>query len=582
MKINAKDSLALMIVLIICMLQACGPAPRKHADIQVDLETLDKKPVESKVVLTENGDQCEGLEDVEILYALNMYKEALLKTENLLGRQCSREVDFQIYKMMGRIYDARKDPANAAYYYMTALEFADLQEQETVRRLAIQSASCINTERIVRLSDKVEMMLQAGGDLLFGVGMAKYEKGEDKDSLTLLQAYLSRYPQKKSQLQAETVIQTIENRYAFNRYRIGVLLPLSGVYAPIGNNILMAIHLALNDYDRRHANAMFQLIVRDTQADPNRAIEAVRELDHCKVSGIIGPMLSANAAAGEANKLGVPMIVLTQKEAISGLGQYIFRHFITPRMQMEVLVAHLTKAAGVKRFAVLHPDDKYGRAFSKIFVEMVGMYAGDITEVESYAPGQTDFADQIKNFVYGYHTMDKKGKRQFIAADEKRKRHGNYEAEVGFEVLFIPDTVNTAKLIAPQLLYNDINNVILAGTNLWQSWDQSELEKAYVKRVVFPSGFDASSKKRDVKWFVEGFESEKGQPPGFIEAVAYDTSMMMMEILSTSEVKTREDITKKLKSSKTFSGITGNTSFDPFGESVKEINLVQLTAKASL
>lgn len=269
---------------------------------------------------------------------------------------------------------------------MTAHEIGDPPEQETVWHLAVQSASCIDTEGIIRLSDTIEMMFQTGGDLLFGVGMAKYEKGEDKDSLALLQAYRSRYPRKASLLQTETIIQTIEDRTAFNRHRIGALLPLSGLYAPIGNNILMAINLALNEYDRRHANAMFQLIVRDTQADPYRATEAVRELHHYKVSGIIGPMLSANAAAGEAVKLEVPMIVLTQKEDI----------------------------------------------------------------------------------------------------------------------------------------------------------------------------------------------------PGFIEAVAYDTSMMMMGILSQSEVKTREDIANNLKSSKTYSGITGKTSFDPFGEPVKEINLVQLTDKASL
>ena len=175
---------------------------------------------------------------------------------------------------------------------------------------------------------------------------------------------------------------------------------------------------------------------------------------------------------------------------------------------MEALVAHLTEAEGVKHFAVLHPDDKYGRAFSKIFVEMVGMYEGYITEVESYATGQTDFTDQIKNFIRGYYTLDNKGKRQFIARDKKRKRHGNYEAIVDFEALFIPETVNTAKLITPQLLYNDINNVIMAGTNLWQSWDKRELANAYVKRGVFPSGFDASSNRRGVKGFVEGFESD--------------------------------------------------------------------------
>ena len=41
------------------------------------------------------------------------------------------------------------------------------------------------------------------------------------------------------------------------------------------------------------------------------------------------------------------------------------------------------------------------------------------------------------------------------------------------------------------------------------------------------------------------------------------------------------DIVEKLKSSQTYSGMTGETSFDPFGEPVKAIDLVQLTVKAN-
>ena len=80
---------------------------------------------------------------------------------------------------------------------------------------------------------------------------------------------------------------------------------------------------------------------------------------------------------------------------------------------------------------------------------------------------------------------------------------------------------------------------------------------------------------------MEGFGSENGQPPVFIEAVAYDTSMMM-EILTEVEVKTRKEFAQKLKSTKTYPGITGETSFDHTGEPIKEISLVHLTAKANL
>lgn len=117
MKFKVKISLTLILLLIICVLQACGPAPRKQTNSQVGQGSLNKTPVENQAVMANNCDQGEGLEDVETLYALNMYKLALRKAADLLERSCSPKVDFQVYKMMGRIYDARKEPVNAANFF---------------------------------------------------------------------------------------------------------------------------------------------------------------------------------------------------------------------------------------------------------------------------------------------------------------------------------------------------------------------------------------------------------------------------------------------------------------------------------
>jgi ABC-type branched-subunit amino acid transport system substrate-binding protein len=72
----------------------------------------------------------------------------------------------------------------------------------------------------------------------------------------------------------------------------------------------------------------------------------------------MGPLGSEEslAAAEEAKKLEVSLIILTQEEGIADGGNYVFRNFLTGTMQVKTLVKYVVEDLHLGSFAVLHPE----------------------------------------------------------------------------------------------------------------------------------------------------------------------------------------------------------------------------------
>ncbi|MEK7841748.1 MAG: penicillin-binding protein activator, partial [Deltaproteobacteria bacterium] len=168
--------------------------------------------------------------------------------------------------------------------------------------------------------------------------------------------------------------------------RIGVILPLSGKYATFGEQALKGILLASGIFEtkgqegkgtRRQDNiqtANVEIIIKDTRDDPIASAKAVEYLAlNENVVGIIGPLLTITStdAAGKAQELKVPTIVLSQKEGITNAGDYIFRNFLLPSEQAKAIALYAINKLDCKKFAVLYPNSPYGTELANLFKEEV-------------------------------------------------------------------------------------------------------------------------------------------------------------------------------------------------------------------
>ena len=514
----------------------------------------------------------------------------------------------------------------AAYYYEGRFE-------EVIARAGLELAGMEDDDRRLRilgLAGDAHMALDdpvaaAAAYLPAYVIADSSVLNELKEKLSAAIRLMTR--EELAELQAKTesaasrqLLETLGRALLYRRYTIGVLLPLTGPYSVFGQRALTGVELALAEASRQ--NPLVEVIVKDTGGDHRRAAQAVIDLHDAGVAAIIGPIAAAPSAAETAQRLRMPIVTLTQREGITSIGDYVFRNFITPRMQAEALVTYAVQAKGLKRFAIFYPEDNYGKTFMNLFWDEVIRQEAFVVGVESYDVEQTDFAGAIKKFAGLDPTPDEALERELAPRLDDTAYLGDFSYAAGdlpglyfplpaalqpaandsqenllptlirvdepvddeeepisivdFDAVFIPDAPKTAGLLIPQLAYFDISKPLLMGTNLWHSEELVAMSRNYVQGAVFPDGFFADSRRPMVSRFVEAYSSVYGDRPGFMEAVAYDTASLVLQSLSQQGVRSKTQIRDALLKLADYPGATGLTAFDYDGDARKQPFMISI------
>jgi len=519
---------------------------------------------------------------IEILityYNEEKFSEVIQLASSLLEGKISKANIRRIYTILGDTYVAMDSPEDSIYFFAMAHKMSNDLEKESIIVKMKEAVSKLDSVSILSLLNYIEDKLPKGY-LMYQLGV-KYSKEEKPDeAVRALTGFVKSFPEHENVQQAKLLIEEIAGKMVYSRYTIGCLLPLSGPYRKYGNRAMKGIELALSQFNSKATNPSIHLIIKDTGGNSDKAILAMNDLQNDQVAATIGPIITAEAVATEAQHSGIPMITITQKENITEISDNIFRNFITPEMQVKAVVYYAAEVLEVKNFAVLYPEEKYGIHFMNLFWDEVLKYGGKIVGSEAYNPLHTDFKDPIKKLVGLYYEVpdDLKEKPDIEKIDTEKPGDENEESEpvVDFEAIFIPDAPNKVGLIIPQLAFHDIEDVYLLGTNLWHSKKLVDMTKEYIQRAIIPDGFFSGSTSGRVRDFVENYEKTYSEKPGFIEAIAYDTSMILFQILRRPDVRSRNAIKNALMLLKNYQGVTGLTSFNDKGDVKKELSLLRI------
>ncbi|MCK4985234.1 MAG: penicillin-binding protein activator [Desulfobacterales bacterium] len=511
------------------------------------------------------------IEIMMFLFSKGQFKEVILQASKIIEKTDSKTYLSRTYEVLGDTYMSLRSPKEAIFFY----QMAGLAEEENILLKLKTATNQLSEEDMLLLSTKLNDQLLKGY-FLFELGFYQVKNENYKEALGIFSEFTTNFPQHEKKREALELIDKINERLVFKRRLIGILLPLTGPYEAFGNRALKGIQLALDQFNDQSNQPAFEIMVKDTRSDPETAINAVRQFDENRVSLIIGPIITSEYAAQEAQIRGIPIITLTQKPGIPELGDYVFRLFLTPQMQIDTLLPYVVNQLGIKRFAVLYPEEIYGDTFLKLFRDRVLNYGATLVAVESYKPEQTDFASQIEKLSQNWE-RDKDGSSASRKHRVARKiRHKKYEVALDFDAIFIPDSADKIALIAPQLAFYDIDSVLLLGTNLWHSDKLIHSARDYVQEAIMADVFYAEDSKKNVREFITAFEELHGQSPGFIEALAYDTAMINFHTLSNPAIRSRKDLKDALKNLRDFEGVTGFTSFKENGDAVKNLYLLQI------
>lgn len=365
---------------------------------------------------------------------------------------------------------------------------------------------------------------------------------------------------------------------------IGCVLPLSGKYASYGTKSLRGIQHALQFFESA-PSAPFELAMYDSKGDPREAAQGVSDLvEHQGVMAIIGPLLTQESAqaAAKAQELQVPLLNLSQHPTITETGDYVFRNAMTKQHQTDALIEYACKQQGLRKFAILYPQDPYGIEFANQFWDKVEECGGTIEGIEAYEPDQSDFNQEVKKLV-GLH-QPKAREEEYRLEEANRKVELNKEeipesfvklsSQIDFEAIFIPDYAKTIGQIAPTLAFYDIQNVMLLGTQGWNSSDLIRRGGDYVTGAVFVDGFFAKSPNPLVREFVKNFEKTFDESPELWEAQAFDVAHLLVSLLSEESIQTREDLKNRLLSLSDMSGVTGEATLSETHDVKKSLFLL--------
>jgi ABC-type branched-subunit amino acid transport system substrate-binding protein len=436
-----------------------------------------------------------------------------------------------------------------------------------------------------------------------------------------LNRFLAEAPNHAFSQQARELLARATRRVEAKPRTVGVLLPMTGRYQPIGEAVLRGIQLGLE-------GSNVELVVKDTQADVNKTGQAMEQLafDDGAIA-VLGPLLGDDTkrAALVAEELQIPLLTMSRQEGVTELGPYVFRNMLTNAAQADAIADYAMNVKGYKRFALLYPNIPYGVELADTFWDEVVSRGGAVRGAERYSHDQTTFTTEAKKLVGRYYLEDRGdyvgGVRDIQGEnmDAYRRRKAlekvksGVEPIIDFDAIFMPDDWRRVSLVAPALAVEDIvtnacdprdlerirkttgkkelKTVTLFGANQWSSPkgrsglpELVERGGKFVTCSVYVDGFFVDSQRPATRRFVQQYREEYkdlGRDPGLLEAIGYDSGRMLRQLIEKKEgaPRTRSEMREALANLKDFDGATGRTSFNEKREAVKQLFLLSIDNK---
>ncbi len=248
-------------------------------------------------------------------------------------------------------------------------------------------------------------------------------------------------------------------------FRVGLLCPLSGRFAPLGEAFLAGASLAVKE-SRMRGKAGVDLAVGDTKADVLEAHRvAQRMVRDENIRAIVGDMLSSTTivAAQVAQQYGAVLYSPAASQAgLESIGDFVFQAPTDSEWQIHALARLACVEMGLRRFAFLSAYNHQAAVTEKLFRSSVEYHGGALVVSDYYDEGSTDFL-----------------------ADIERIRRADPEA------LFIASDLEDLVLILPQLSFYEFG-IQLLGTSDWNSGNLLRMAGRDMAGAVFPADADVA------------------------------------------------------------------------------------------
>lgn len=330
--------------------------------------------------------------------------------------------------------------------------------------------------------------------------------------------------------------------------KVGVILPLSGEFAPYGKKVLDGIELAKDQFnDQGGVNGRkIILVVMDNGSIPAKTAEAMRKLvEKHNIPVVIGAYSTTCTLALKpvAMKYKIPVIApMATNNVVTERNQYMFRSCFSDSFQGRAIACYAFADQHVTQVAVMLGIDEnstYSRDLGRIFSETFGRIGGKVVKTEGFYSSQDSFSAQLKNI-------------------QQEKGQG----------IFMPSYCNDGSRMIKETRSLGISCKLFGG----DGWDEAEIFTNSGQEpgdCFFASMFSTEYKKPYVEKFIEDISRKTSQIPGACEAQGFDTMGIVADAMKLGIQP--EDIMRGFFRVKNYPGVTGNISINSQRNAGKDI-----------
>jgi ABC-type branched-subunit amino acid transport system substrate-binding protein len=520
---------------------------------------------------------------IKTKYKLVQFVDVNRLGQNFLSRFPESKYRSEIMNTLGNTYYRQKDYKKAAYYWTSAIEHTSDMQQ--INRVRPKLEGILN----YKLSSNEENTLIrefSGSDanvlLTIIAAEQKIEQGELSSAREMLTETVKSHPKSRFNDEAENLkVKLIEDHSG--KICFALLLPLSGEYADIGNEIREGVERGIQEYNAKNTIEI-ELIMRDYKHDLYKAVTELRSLARDKrIIAVLGPIdnLSSITCAAIADYEKLPVISPTAtRQNITQIGDYFFQLNIPLDIQTEVLARYALDSLNLKRFATLAPIDNEGHYSTLVekFTEVVERSGAEIVANEWYYPEERDYSKQLMRIkrigLKCEYTDSLTHADSSLTLEEldslyalKIKIDRTYMAENNIKLdsadipltsidgLFVPIYREDLQTIVSHIAQKNIQTHLL-GNSDWDDPEQLKIMRKLIDGLLYVKDGYLDETSPSFRKFRNDFRVDMKKTPTLYHIIGYDAINYLLSALGNfSQDLTRSMYFERLQKTRDYDGI---------------------------
>lgn len=407
-------------------------------------------------------------------FKLKKYREAASLGEQFIKEFPNSSYYLNAASLVGESFYQRTEDYKAAYYLM---KYYSLTDDSTGRKKSFKRIMTTLPELSIKELEKLHRIFMASSideHILYNLAQLEAREGKKREAERDFNLLLRRFPDTQYSLEVEEYKRFIGLGEATGR--AGILLPLTGEHAQVGQELLAIVKLF-----ERNKYLPFSLHVLDTKSDPIEAsLAAAKLVDDIHVDFLVAPirLIEAFGVCGFAYGKGIPVILPMTSETRFEAIPIVFTASQNRKEQARLIAEYSMYDLGITDFAILYPDQV------------------------KYKDIATAFANEVMRnnrrvvAMVGFQSDSITLKRELEAIKEKTP-----------QAIFLPMDEDMIINATAQIAYYGLEEVQLLGIDTFKDEKVPRLGEKYVEGVVFaaPASIDSLTLKRFTR---EGYKED--------------------------------------------------------------------------